>query len=231
MKRVVLFALLLGVAVFLLAVIVFWYLEIFQSGNATMTGMMGQMMGNQSSGDSVSSMPGFVWLLVVSLLVIGVAGVAGLAYYLVFPQIHQTPSGVATSLDVTTSETISNATSPVSSPTNPVVSLVSPPSDTASKRETSDGLISSNVTWPVLIKTSKPDERKVLEGAATHDGKYLQKLIVKETGLSKLRIHRIIARLEERGIVKVIESGNTNQVSLADWLWKSPKINGSLNDP
>jgi uncharacterized membrane protein len=231
MKRVVLFALLVGAAVLLLAVTVVWYLEIFESGNASMTGMMGQMMGNQNSGISLYAMPGYVWILVVSLVVVGIAGVAGLAYYLIFPQIRQTPSAVVVSHDGSeTAVTVSNPTPPVSSAPSHATSSVSPAAATASKQGTDESAIFSKVTWPVLIKTSKPDERKVLEVLASHDGKYLQKLIVKETGLSKLRIHRIIARLEERGILNVVESGNTNQVSLADWLGKLPKDDDTLND-
>jgi uncharacterized membrane protein len=53
---------------------------------------------------------------------------------------------------------------------------------------------------------------------AAHDGKYLQKFIVKETGLSKLKTHRIVSRLAERGIVTAVSSGNTNEVSLSPWL-------------
>ena len=139
MKRVVLFALLLGVAVLLLALTVVWYLDIFQSGNASMTGIMGQMMGNQNSGNSLYAMPGYVWILVVSLIVVGSVSVAGLAYYLVLPQIRQTPSGVLVSGDGGggTPVTISNPAPPASSssaPTTPVPSVS--PVVAASKLET-----------------------------------------------------------------------------------------------
>ena len=72
--------------------------------------------------------------------------------------------------------------------------------------------------WSVLFRTSKPEERKVLGLIAAHDGKYLQKFIAKDAGLSKLKTHRIVARLAERGIVSVSKSGNTNEVALAPWL-------------
>ena len=51
-----------------------------------------------------------------------------------------------------------------------------------------------------------------------HNGKYLQKYIRNETGLSRLKTHRIIARLADRGIVSLEKTGNTNQVFLANWL-------------
>jgi len=69
-----------------------------------------------------------------------------------------------------------------------------------------------------VSKTLTNDERKVIEVLKAHEGKYLQKYIKSETGLSRLRTHRIIARLAERGIVTLEKTGNTNQVYLAMWL-------------
>lgn len=64
----------------------------------------------------------------------------------------------------------------------------------------------------------KPDEKKVLETLSSHGGKFLQKHISKETNLSRLKTHRIIAGFVQRGIVTVRPYGNTNEVSLSDWL-------------
>jgi uncharacterized membrane protein len=69
-----------------------------------------------------------------------------------------------------------------------------------------------------VLKTLTDEERKVIEVLKAHDGKYLQKYIRKETGLSRLKTHRIIMRLAEREIVTLEKSGNTNQVLLAEWL-------------
>lgn len=74
------------------------------------------------------------------------------------------------------------------------------------------------VSWSTLLRTSKPEEKKVLEVLAAHNGAYLQKFVVKEAGVSKLRTHRIISRFVERGIVTAVRSGNTNEIRLADWL-------------
>jgi uncharacterized membrane protein len=75
-----------------------------------------------------------------------------------------------------------------------------------------------------IVKTLSDEERKVIEVLHSHDGKYLQKYIRSEAGLSRLQTHRIVARLSERGIVTLEKTGNTNQVLLADWL----KITGWL---
>jgi uncharacterized membrane protein len=48
----------------------------------------------------------------------------------------------------------------------------------------------------------------------------LQKYIRKEAGLSRLKTHRILARLAVRGIVTLNKFGNTNEVQLTDWLKK-----------
>ncbi len=69
-----------------------------------------------------------------------------------------------------------------------------------------------------VAKTLTEDERKILQVLNAHDGKYLQKYIRSETGLSRLQTHRIIARLSERGIVSLEKIGNTNQVYLSSWL-------------
>lgn len=69
-----------------------------------------------------------------------------------------------------------------------------------------------------IAKTLTSEERKVINVLSGHNGKYLQKYIKNETGLSRLKTHRILARLSERGIVSLEKTGNTNQVYLANWL-------------
>jgi len=64
------------------------------------------------------------------------------------------------------------------------------------------------------------EERRVIQVLKVHDGKYLQKYIRKEAGLSRLKTHRILARFAEKGLVSLEKTGNTNQVSLASWLKK-----------
>ena len=75
-----------------------------------------------------------------------------------------------------------------------------------------------------IEKTLTNEERKVINVLNAHEGKYLQKYITKETGLSKLKTHRIVARLAERGIVSSEKMGNTNQVYLANWLQEQKQI-------
>src|SRR5256712_10184869 len=69
----------------------------------------------------------------------------------------------------------------------------------------------------MVLKTLKPEERSIVHVLDAHGGTYLQKYITKEAGLSRLRTHRIVAALSERGIVQVEKYGNTNQVRLVKW--------------
>jgi len=77
---------------------------------------------------------------------------------------------------------------------------------------------SNGTAYESVVKTLTDEERKVVEVLTVHEGKYLQKYIRKEAELSRLKTHRIVARLAERGIVTLEKTGNTNQVFLANWL-------------
>jgi uncharacterized membrane protein len=72
-------------------------------------------------------------------------------------------------------------------------------------------------TISVVLRTLKPEERKVVSVLDAHGGTYMQKFITKEAGLSRLKTHRVVAALSERGIVHVEKRGNTNEVSLTKW--------------
>ncbi|MEM0287662.1 MAG: hypothetical protein QXG05_05800 [Nitrososphaerota archaeon] len=65
-----------------------------------------------------------------------------------------------------------------------------------------------------VMKFLLPDEKQVVELLMKHEGACLQKDISKESGFSRLKTHRIIVRLAERGIVLTERYGNTNIVKL-----------------
>jgi uncharacterized membrane protein len=69
----------------------------------------------------------------------------------------------------------------------------------------------------VVLRTLKPEERKVVGVLDAHGGTYLQKFITKEAGLSRLKTHRVVAALSERGIVHAEKRGNTMEVTLVKW--------------
>jgi len=83
----------------------------------------------------------------------------------------------------------------------------------------------SKQTLDAVLKVLNEDERKVVETlASAKEGSMLQKEIRWKTDLSRVKIHRVVARLAERGIVRVEKQDNTNRVTLSDWITK-PKNN------
>jgi uncharacterized membrane protein len=90
---------------------------------------------------------------------------------------------------------------------------------------TSTSTSNAETPYDSVSKTLTADERKVVDVLTSHNGEYLQKYIRNETGLSRLKIHRIITRLAERGIVTLEKTGNTNKVYLSSWLAKQPFSN------
>ena len=78
--------------------------------------------------------------------------------------------------------------------------------------------VQNSSAYEAIVKTLTDEEHKVIQVLKTHNGRYLQKYIRKEAGLSRLKTHRILARLADRDIVTLKKSGNTNEVQLSDWL-------------
>ncbi len=70
----------------------------------------------------------------------------------------------------------------------------------------------------IVMRVSKPDERAALEILKRSGGVCPQKDIVYHTRFSKVKTHRIIARLAERGVIVVKKSGKTNEISVPAWL-------------
>jgi len=70
----------------------------------------------------------------------------------------------------------------------------------------------------IVIRISKPDERVILEVLKETGGVCYQKDITYKTGFSKIKTHRIVARLAERGLIQVKKSGKTNEISIPNWL-------------
>jgi uncharacterized membrane protein len=152
-------------------------------------GMMGGMMGGGINQPTTpTTAPSFLWAIPVTLIGITLIGITGVVYFFALPEIKTTP------------QTEEN-------PTVTVTKIAAKPSNGT-----------STTPYESVLKTATAEERRILEVLSSHEGKYLQKYIRKEAGLSRLKTHRILARLSERGIVILTQSGNTNEVVLADWL-------------
>ena len=69
-------------------------------------------------------------------------------------------------------------------------------------------------SYDVILRFLKEDEKKVVEFLRNSGNESLQKDIVKDTGFSKIKTHRILARLAERGLITAQRQGKTNRVRL-----------------
>jgi len=69
-----------------------------------------------------------------------------------------------------------------------------------------------------VLRVLKDDEKKVIETLVSEGGTMLQKDIRWKTGFSRVKTHRILHRLAERGLVTAEKHYNTNKIKLADWL-------------
>lgn len=98
--------------------------------------------------------------------------------------------------------------------------LILPEINTTTKMPQDKTIQTSSKSSPYesVLKTLNDDEQKVLMVLKKHDGKYLQKYIRNEAKISRLKTHRILARFVERRIVTLKKIGNTNEVTLAEWL-------------
>lgn len=109
----------------------------------------------------------------------------------------------------------------------PKITLAQPTLNTIVRTPT----VNVETPYESVSKTLTVEERKVVDVLTLHNGQYLQKYIRTDTGLSRLKIHRIVSRLAERGIVTLEQAGNTNKVCLSSWLTKQPfsKVNPKEN--
>ncbi len=79
--------------------------------------------------------------------------------------------------------------------------------------------ISSNPTsLEVLLYISTDDEINIIQSIQSLAPKAYKFEIARDTGLSRMRVHRILMRLNERGIVRIIKDGRYSQVYLMDWI-------------
>jgi predicted transcriptional regulator len=204
MHRIYLFLAVLVASLVALVVVVVVGVALFSSSPWNWYGM-GGMMGNGGmmggNGGAVQNPVGsYFWVAFIVLVGVVVVGVVGLAYNVAMPEIRDGAAPVVC-------ETV-----PKEAAVQENIVMQEPKVE--QKPEAACTPLES------IVKTLSEDERKVIDVLTAHDGKYLQKYIRNEVGLSRLRTHRVVARLAERGIVTLEKTGNTNQVLLADWLKK-----------
>ena len=167
---------------------------------------MGRVMGWLTS-PTQYNVPSYLWIIPVLSIAFIIIAILGLAYSVAFPEIK----AVKTSSEVNTANMPNQKMPEIDADASPQINAPAKIAESPTQKMPEN-------SYDVVIKTLKPNERLVLEVLRKHDGKYLQKWIRKETGLTRLKTHRIIARLADRGIVTVKTHGNTNEVELSSWI-------------
>lgn len=149
-------------------------------------------------GDSGTVTTSYLWIIPVILIGVVASAIIGIGFYLYLPELRYIkPKDACTPTSTEQRNVIPKTeTSPVASAT----------------------VSNAPNSCDVLLKTMTPEEQKVINVLINHNGKYLQKYVTKEAGLSRLKTHRIVARFAKRGIVTVKEFGNTNEIALSDWV-------------
>src|SRR3990172_9349769 len=179
MRRVSLFITVLLVSLVSLTVLIVAGMYVFtaaqQSPYNWMSGVWGGNMEGMMGGTGQPAVQNpalpVFGVTFIVLVVVAVVGVVGMAYYVALPEIK---SGVA-----------------------PVICEPAAQSDVGVVEEPKVPC----TPFESVVKTLSEEERKIIEILKSHQGKYLQKYIRSEAGLSRLKTHRIVARLAERGIV------------------------------
>jgi len=70
-------------------------------------------------------------------------------------------------------------------------------------------------TRKILLDTLLlPEEKKILDMITEHEGSLTQNEIVRNTGLSRLKVHRIIKNLEKKNLIIKQQYGMTNKIIL-----------------
>jgi uncharacterized membrane protein len=72
--------------------------------------------------------------------------------------------------------------------------------------------------WYVTLKLLNEDERNVVKALRDAGGSMLQKDLSYNLKLSRVKTHRVLVGLIERGVVKAEKYYNTNKITLSTWL-------------
>lgn len=72
------------------------------------------------------------------------------------------------------------------------------------------------ISEELFLKMFDGDQRKFMKNLLKSQGEQLQVNVVKETDLSKVKVHRIIKKLDSKGIIDKESYGRTNRIKLKE---------------
>jgi uncharacterized membrane protein len=73
------------------------------------------------------------------------------------------------------------------------------------------------------MRVLEPDERRLVEALKEAGGRMLQKEAARKIGFTRVKTHRVVARLARRGVISVqkLGEGKTNQIAISSWLYRT----------
>jgi apolipoprotein N-acyltransferase len=77
-------------------------------------------------------------------------------------------------------------------------------------------LVKTNID--IIMKFLSPEDREIVQLLISKEGMTTQSEIARLPGMSRLKAHRIVKKLEDRGIVHVEKYGKVNMVRIVDEL-------------
>ena len=83
----------------------------------------------------------------------------------------------------------------------------------SSRLETKEKSLKKNTE--ILLKMLNKDERKVIQALIENHGKALQAEITRLPEMSKVKSHRVVQKLIDRGVLQKEEFGKTNKIKFA----------------
>lgn len=82
----------------------------------------------------------------------------------------------------------------------------------------------------LLLSFLSADERAVVELLVQNEGHTTQAKVSRLEGMTRLRAHRVVGRLEEKKIVRIEKLGKTNQLWLAKSIYEALASDGKKNE-
>lgn len=158
------------------------------------------LWGVFQSGPPEGAGPSIQRFFPILLLVVGIFLVALVAYRLLFPNLRKITPQEDRQFDTASK--------------GPKGHPGEPPEESAQAPTPNTMGADRPLSKETMLRFLETDERKVVETLLEAKGSMLQKEISWKTGFSRVKTHRILARLIRRGVVSAEKYYNTNKITL-----------------
>jgi len=162
--------------------------------------------GQQGTGGLAAFIQQYFFLLVLLIVVPLII----VTYHLLFPNLNKIPA----------TRTLRNAveTQRVQEDLKSQDRLDDSDGEELGKVEPVEAEVAAPDAIDLALRLLRPDERKMVEALLHAEGSMRQKDITHETGFSRVKTHRVLAKLIRRNVVESEKHYNTNRITLAPWI-------------